>query len=822
MEDVEYKIYTGKEFKNQNDCEFYVFSKEEIDTKKPKKTRLINLGVNIYNFDNIKVIEDLSNTYIFPKVYIYKVIVHDDTEVTYEIIDQSIKKIFIKGKFELHYEETLKEYFEKYRNCLNMIKKGYKCIWFVPEKNKTYELIMEAIKKKSISIEVLDNFIKYEFKTYELCMEIVKKNWNSYIILHSIIPYEKIDVKMMKTYIENNYDMVPLSYIPPEFKTYEIMLLGVRLNGLFLCKVPSNLFSNELYLEAIKNNNEFPKIISHLNDELRIEMVKKNGYEILDFESNKINKELLEEAVKKGKAGINIFLKSNVLKEYLDYKLFITSLDNQLEKEINYQNYSALLDCPKKLVNLIPNNLFNKKKVWEKLIKINPNTFFFMPKEYLNHDFFTKVVENYNEILRSKRFFEIIDHPMTYGLKLGFDIGKFLTYDICLNKLYGSSGGGCCLDSIPKDYKTIEVCVKAVIDNDFNINYVPRNLFDKVLKKTCKEDPYIFSFIREKISDKNICEIFLENIYENPEVCNSIIEIFFKSHYDLFYDLLVNNREYFQKKIDNFYEKINKEFEKNMLSDLISIFEIFIKLKNNDAEDNNIYIIDKFLSISFLFDIFFRNDAFMFYSGTPKDTEKALKRIFDKSGKEKYVKFLCKDIINKKHLNAIKSYSKKILIAGFSSELNFSNMQYPKLTKLINLIKGNYYSRWEEYCVIDSKIINFDEEQIYLYSIDYLKRNYDLIDFLFLYLDRFRLMMESNFELSLEKFEIPNKRYLKKARYMPVYLEELIIFENNNKFKISIKELTKKLKTYVAKFDKTFSNKITTKKVVDNLLEKDE
>jgi hypothetical protein len=181
MED--YKIYTGKEFNNQNKSEFIVFSKNvDIETKKIKKPRFKNDKIKIYDTNSIIYFLD---QFFFRRLNwelykIYKVKILDDTVV---LLEKKSNNFYVKGNFKLIYWETFNEYLLKYQNCLNLIKNGLKNMAIIPEKNKTYELILEAVKMNNINIENLNNYIEEEFKTYELFMEIVKKER---ISVHSV------------------------------------------------------------------------------------------------------------------------------------------------------------------------------------------------------------------------------------------------------------------------------------------------------------------------------------------------------------------------------------------------------------------------------------------------------------------------------------------------------------------------------------------------------------------------------------------------------------------------------------------------------------
>jgi hypothetical protein len=89
-----------------------------------------------------------------------------------------------------------------------------------PEKLKTTELCLEAVKQNSYALEHVPD----EHKTAEVCFEAVKQ------------------------------DGYALKFVPGEHKTAELCLIAVKGNGMALESVPSKLKTMELYLEAVKEN----------------------------------------------------------------------------------------------------------------------------------------------------------------------------------------------------------------------------------------------------------------------------------------------------------------------------------------------------------------------------------------------------------------------------------------------------------------------------------------------------------------------------------------------------------------------------------------
>lgn len=636
-------------------------------------------------------------------------------------------------------------------------------------------------------------------------------------IFDEIIDIDKIDNEIIETYIENNYSYsLSLKIIPEKYKTYDICLKAVRLNILLFYYVPQHLKTSKLYLVGIKNYEndcgyKLPIYYKYLNNEIRLEIVKKDGSKIKFFDRENITKEIVNEAVKKGKGGISNVL-NYCLTHQIDYETFLTAIEN----ERRMSPFSA-----RQIINMIPIKLLDHYSC-EKLVEKIPEIFFYIPIKYINKKLFLKSIDGFNNIIYNIENDHIKvcqKHPLLNFVNIYFycdEYLKFLTYDICLNKVFGTPGGKYfSLKYLPENYKTKEVCIKALIDNIIdNINFVPKNIFKEVLSSACKENPNIIKKgIENCLGFKNISEIFIENIYEKPKVSINIVKYFCNPrNLKDFYKLFIDNREYLQEEIEYIYKKFKNEHETKMLNDIINIFNIIIKKKKGDEEDDKLYIIDGFIpgGIGTILEKLLGNQYIYINDTTPKQLQKILNSLnIDK------IKILNVKSFKKQKIDIISKYNNIIPIISHNTDINLINMDYTELTKMVNVVNGKYYTNpyYNRTYVSNNNIIDYDEEEEYYYFSYHFIVNYNKIDFLLLYFECYRKMEENNFKLSIDNFEIPNKKYLKKARYIPVFLNEIIIYDDENN-KINIKTLTKKLKTYICKFDKTLSNKITVKKVI--------
>jgi hypothetical protein len=861
------KIYTGKEFNKYNELDFYVFSRDEIDNTK-KKNRYENKGIEIFPMKRI------SENFFNKNLYIYKVKILDDSKIILEYFNNEKNKnekinkdnssCYIKENFQLIERTKVKEFIKNYENCLMMVKNG---LIFnsetIPEKNLTYELVLESVKiKKEKSWNNSSMFhptmvIPNEFYTRELCNELAKIKCVNTI---REIPDNILDNEIIETFIEHNYnDSGFFLYIPQRFQTYELCLKGVRLNGYLLQRIPKNFFTNELYFEAIKNNKEFPVIPGFLNDEMKMEIIKKTPEKIKYFLY--ISKSLVEEAIKIGKGSLTNTL-SFVHKEIfetLESDIFIKAIENETVK-VNLNKFDL-----NRIRNIIPEYFYSHKNC-KKLIEKIPQFFFYLPFRFINEKNFLKSIESFNnKIEKIKMEFDEnynphiaqeIFHPLELN-ETKYNSTNFLTNELCEEMIYHfpsvirmipkkfisyelcyetvlnnkrSMYFNFKLSDIPKEHRSIEICEKMIYKNIKNCIYVPKKSM-KAIKNIFIAKPNLFTKIKHYLKSQNNnyenieIEILIENIYKKPKVFSSIakqlLNSFGKQFLTKFFNIFFDKRDFFNEKLEEIYKKFSNEYESKLLNDILTIFDVLI-IKKWGKENNNFYIINNFIKGINRILTKIENNALVGDSSSPKILENMLRN----NPKDIFLIESCN--IKKNIIDIIQKYKNAIPIVNQKSKINLVGMEYDEVSNLINIINGKYdYGDYYDYdldyyndFLIDKKIKNYDKKKEILYDDNYLKNNYELVDFLLLYFERYRIMKNNNFELSLENFEIPNRQYLKYSRYSPIYLEEIIEYDNGNK--IDIKDLTNELKKYVKKFDKTFGNKITKNKVVDSLLEREE
>jgi hypothetical protein len=308
-------------------------------------------------------------------------------------------------------------------------------------------------------------------------------------------------------------------------------------------------------------------------------------------------------------------------------------------------------------------------------------------------------------------------------------------------------------------------------------------------------------------------------------------------------DLFINYRNHFKKILDEIYKKF--ENDKNFFNDFITFIDIFIiKLKND--KDKYLYIFEKFKISEYL-----HNFLLNIFKNICENSEKEIVNILNNTPKKlkNKIDFLQKfdlmgitnelvknNVINKNKLEIILDSNKysHIFLDNEDSNLNLKNVEYNIIEKLVKATHCNYNGYFlneigevhhpfrNEPFHIDDKIIDERENKLNLYNIcgnqcTYIEKKINCFEILTLFYERYLALEENNFELSMKSFEIPNKKYLKKSGYIPVFLEEILQYKKDNEIKII--NINKKLKEHIKTFDKTQGNKITKKLTIDNLLE---
>ena len=155
----------------------------------------------------------------------------------------------------LHEGKTYEEYLE-------LVKERGLSLAFVPDKYRTYEICLEAIKvNPSINIDCVPD----KHKTYELCLEVVKNSFLNRIL--SIIPdkhrtYE-LCLKVVKNKVTNMITV--LNHIPEEHKTYELCLEVVS---------------------RIPNNSPVYNVDKAIPKDILLELEKNNKFRVMKYKCN--------------------------------------------------------------------------------------------------------------------------------------------------------------------------------------------------------------------------------------------------------------------------------------------------------------------------------------------------------------------------------------------------------------------------------------------------------------------------------------------------------------------------------------------------------
>jgi hypothetical protein len=346
------------------------------------------------------------------------------------------------------------------------------------------------------------------------------------------------------------------------------------------------------------------------------------------------------------------------------------------------------------------------------------------------------------------------------------------------------------------------------------LKLVKKCFFDDTVKRVCRKNPrsLVDSLLElnYNISYKLISEIFLENIYDNEEACNRLINL-------INYNMFINNQKFLEEKINKISKKLNEE----LFNLLCTFFDVIIK-KKEDHKDDNLYIIHgfDFLFNSDICNIFTENIKYI-----KENTPKMLEKIAN-NNKNNVLVVNPKSIIGSKQINILQNHGKSILLLNRNISLDLKGVEKENINKLINIfnfktkILNNEKYPIDSKSLIDGLLINNDEESENIYHKNDLLYLWKSIKYKLLYFERYKIMKDKNFELSFKNIEIPNRNYLKCAQHIPTYLEEILEYKSNKSVEISV--INKKLKNYIAVYDKTLSRKIKKNTVIDALLERDE
>ena len=140
-----------------------------------------------------------------------------------------------------------------YKEYLELVKKKGLSLAFGPDKYRTYEICLEAIKvNPSINIDCVPD----KHKTYELCFEVVKNSFLNRIL--SIIPDKHRTYELCLEAVKRS--PINIQYVPFKHRTYELCLETLK-----ECKIRGE---KELYFNYHIPDNII-KEISEKNDEFK-------------------------------------------------------------------------------------------------------------------------------------------------------------------------------------------------------------------------------------------------------------------------------------------------------------------------------------------------------------------------------------------------------------------------------------------------------------------------------------------------------------------------------------------------------------------------
>jgi hypothetical protein len=849
------KKYTGKEFNEIKDFELYAFSKNEIDISKGKKNKYIDNGYNENEnfshysnyYENTSLRLFCSNSIKFKQILLSNKYIDNDNEninVKYiykvEILEKSEVRLFygsnnpytgsysVKGKINLLEKYPIDEFFDNYKNCKTIAKDGIssEIISKIPIKNRTYELLFLIIKslpnKEINKIFNILSFFQKKNKKYEIYKEIAKLRSIYFWMFFKNIPKKMISSEIINILIENK----GLEFIPTKYKTYDICLEAVKHNENNIMYVPENYLTIDFFMELIKNNYELfkkPKR-EQLTKEIINEIVEINGNYLRIIDDNDKDEEIVKLAIKSG-----ITVLKYIPQQFKNYKICETAIENQKNKIKIFENK-----------DLIPKSVIDKK-MCEKLAEKCINFLEFIPNKLKDKEICLKGIENF--LINNDHKDEIImhDHPLRFIPKkiltkeflttdnLDLKIVKnnpyslifipynLRNYEICYEAIMNAEYLQ--LNNIPKKicYCSLEMCVISVLENPRNIHHVGKQYFADTIKKVYKKKPNfinkIINFVKDidiDISQNLIQEIFLENIY-NSKLFDSLKMFIEYINYDFF----INNRTFLDKKINEIYNKTNEE----PYNVLCKIFDIIIK--KIYSKDDYLYIIHGFdfwtQCISRIIKTLFNKNVIYINEHSPKK----LKRITE--GNNRIFIIDPKKNIGSKQIDIMQNCGKAILLARKKlKKFELKELEHKKIYKLINIINIdtnilNFTPIIDDKLIIDDLIINEDEKSEKILNEYDLDKVLNLLEYKLLYFERYKIMKDKNYDLSLKNCEIPNRYYLKCAKHIPTYLEEIIEYKKNQS--ITISDINKKLKGYIEKHDKTLSKKITKNIVIDSLLE---
>jgi hypothetical protein len=623
-------------------------------------------------------------------------------------------------------------------------------------------------------------------------------------------------------------------YIPNFFWDYNIYLKLIQCNKQITINIPKEFIDEKMVTEIFKNKyikldgktkNKIYEVIEHMDKNKKRELVKYNWKLLEKIPKNEKNYEIYLDVCE-----CDEILLENIPERYRTYELCLKFLSNK--KKIKYEEFVKI---PKNIIDKKIINIVTKMKLIDVYMinyftKTNGTTL-----EYLK-EYFEDLIdeENYRNVIKSN------------GMLINYIPEKFIDYNICLEAV---KENGESLNNIPKKIIDYNICLEAVKNKGITVKYVPDNIIDKeICFEAVKSDGESFVYIPDKHREEIFFEIsekysdcllnynvigggcgyliikisnnsfndivlqrlFINNILNDHKITESLLKKFFK-HLNIkeivkgimdsknYYD----NKKLLNKQINQIYKKI-KEIHPELVYDIKKLFDVIINFDND--KEKNIYMTNNFIDEEILFK-FIEKKKRIYEFRFETICDESFTLIYDSSMIE-----LNKNKIDK----LIKNKNKYILVEGRqkikSINLEQVNELYNITSNEYNIIyKDNYYN-----------ITNHDDKINYGKAVynGLLESNFSMTELFLIYFDRYLNMKNNNFNHKLKFKNNPDSYLLKKAKYLPIYLKEFLIYEKNKKIKID--DLRNDFKKYVSKSDLALSKKITKKNLIDCLLEFEE
>lgn len=403
------KLKNNKELANiamDNDIGVYFGLSDELKVDKDIYTRFINNKSAYYYFNKLPIQLQEDRDFVLDIIKKHGEtleFVIDDFKKDYEICLEAVKQDGYAYEF---IDEKFKDDFSI---CLKAVKKGVFIFRKFPNKIKENETICsEYIQQGGFLSNVPE-----KCRTYDVCLEAVKRS--SFAIYN--VPISLIDEKMATEAIKNGYSIKEnreKNFQGEDLKNnYYICLASIKENSENFENIGYEMSRNyNLCLEAVKRNGLNLKWVSFYafseNDynNIAFEAIKQNP-EALKFEETGIkhNKDAILQIINNNDTRIISFI-SKQLKEDED----IIFADIEKYKKVNGLTDSDIIENKEVLIDILKENglyikfIENSKRdedICLEAFKNNKNVFEYIPKELkINPSFCLKLVDLNIEILK--------------------------------------------------------------------------------------------------------------------------------------------------------------------------------------------------------------------------------------------------------------------------------------------------------------------------------------------------------------------------------------------------------------------------------------